>query len=125
MVNECQTTKTDALGFSEKYVIFFGLELDAVLNGEAPFQGAIKEVLTWIGNHIPGDIQHIESKNSILRAMTCRGWLDSHRLGFPFYRVGLHASFAPTGFWTVAHTGHRRTNAIVSGFPTAIKITDC
>lgn len=61
-------------GFSEKFVRFFNDEFDAAKASETHrLEGAAGDSLTFVNKNTKGDIQHIESKNSVLRAMSTRG----------------------------------------------------
>ena len=59
-------------GFSEKFFAFFGVEMADVEAGGAFETGVAYDLLFWINEEVVGDIQHVESKNSVLRAMSSR-----------------------------------------------------
>ena len=60
-------------GFSNKYIGFFKDELDACVESGGRFGGIAFDVLEFVNDEAVIDVQHIESKNSVLGVMTARG----------------------------------------------------
>ena len=58
--------------FAAKLVSWCASDFDECVSTKGRFSGIACEIIGWVGEHVEGDIQKIESRNSELRLMTTR-----------------------------------------------------